>query len=248
MRNFLLFIALVGLAACQPAEEPMEEPEAAAVEEEEEEVSLNAVDVDADINTVELENEWVRVIRTKTPPGHVTNRHTHGGAVFVSLTGGTGKTTTDSGESAESESEVGDIGTTFDMMGVPHVTENLSEHETEGVMVELKIEDGTPLDPPSHDAVEVDAEHHTVEFENDLVRVVRMRYPEGYETPPHNHYPGVGIVLSDVRATSAPEGEDTEPAETAAGSVAWSDGFGEPHVTTNLGDEMHVVRVELKVQ
>ena len=89
---------------------------------------------------------------------------------------------------------------------------------------------------------------HKVEFENDLVRVVRMNYPEGYATPPHNHYPGVSISLSDVKATSAPEGEETETAEQEAGVAGWSDGGGDPHVTRNLGGEMHIVRVELKVQ
>ena len=115
-------------------------------------------------------------------------------------------------------------------------------------MVELKMEGGTPVDPPSHDAVEVDGDHHKVEFENDLVRVVRMNYPEGYATPPHNHYPGVGISLSEVKATSAPEGEETETVEQEAGVATWSDGGGDPHVTRNLGGEMHIIRVELKVQ
>lgn len=244
MRNLLVFLAVVGLGGCQPAADAPAEPAPAA----EEEVSLNAVDVDPDINTVEFENDWVRVIRIKTPPGHKSNRHTHDGGVYVGLTDSKGKSALDDGEVMESEGKAGDIGDTFEMIGVPHVSENVGDTEDEGVLVELKIDSGAPVAPPSHDAVAVDGEHHTVELENDLVRVVRMTYPEGYATPPHNHYPGVNILLSDAKATSAPEGEETEPVENEAGIAAWSDGGGDPHVTRNLGDEMHIVRVELKVQ
>lgn len=243
MKNILIFIVFVGLVGCQPADEP-----AATVEPEAkpEETSLNAVDVDSDINTVEFENDWVRVIRIKAPAGHTSNRHTHEGGVFVSLTDGKSKGTVDGGDTNETETKLGDIGNTFDMVGVPHVTENLGDAESEGVMVELKIEGGNPIDAPSHDAVEVDGEHHTVEFENDRVRVVRMRYPDGHATPPHNHYPGVNIVLSDSRVASGPEGEDVEAVETVAGTASWADG-GEPHVTRSLDGELHLVRVELKV-
>ena len=86
-----------------------------------------------------------------------------------------------------------------------------------------------------------------VEFENELVRVVRMSYPEGYATPEHNHYAGVNILLTDIRAASGPEGEESEPAENEAGFAAWAD-TGEPHITTNLGGEMMLIRVELKIQ
>lgn len=252
MGNWRVFTTALGLLAflgCQPTEETAPVPETETAEEE---TSLNAVDVDPDVNTVELENEWVRVIRVVTPPGHESSRHTHEPGVYVTLKGSKGKATFDGGEVLESESRRGDVGTTFDIVGTPfdivsiaHVSENVGETESEGVMVELKVHDGTPVDPPSHDAVEVDGEHHTVEFENDRVRVVRMNYPEGHETPVHNHYPGVNIVLSGTKAASGPEGEEAEPAEIEPGTVAWAEG-GEPHVTKNLGEEMHIIRVELK--
>jgi quercetin dioxygenase-like cupin family protein len=139
------------------------------------------------------------------------------------------------------------MGNTFEGGRGGHIEENFGETMSDGVLVELKKERGTPLDAPSHDAVEIDTDHHTVEFENELVRVVRMRYPEGYETPPHNHYPGVNIHLADFRAASGPEGEDVEPIEGKAGSTSWADN-GKPHVTRNLGGELHLVRVEIKVQ
>lgn len=254
MRTMLIFpalIALLSLFGCQPSDEaapagePAPETEAAPAGEE----SLDATDTDGDVYVVEYENDWVRIIRTKAPPGHKTNRHTHQGGVFITLDGSTGRATFDNGDVTETEAPSrGDVGNTFDMIGLPHVSENTGDSESTGVMVELKMESGTPVEPPSHDAVEVDGDHHKVVFENDLVRVVRTNYPEGYATPPHNHYPGVSFLLSDVKATSAPEGDETDIAEQEAGFATWSDGGGDPHVTRNLGGEMDIIRVELKVQ
>jgi hypothetical protein len=50
---------------------------------------------------------------------------------------------------------------------------------------------------PAPDAVTVDPEHHKVEFENDQLRVVRSTYPAGYETPLHDHLPGISITTKD---------------------------------------------------
>ena len=249
MRKTLISSALVFLFGCQPAEEqpPQAEPEEVAAPTEDQ--SLDATLTDGDVYVVEFENEWVRIIRATSPPGHKTNRHTHRGGVYVTLEGSPGRSTFDDGEVAESEApNPGDIGDTFAIAGLPHVSENLGDTPNTGVMVELKIEDGSPLDPPSQDAVVVDGDHHTVELENELVRVVRMHYPEGYSTPPHNHYPGVGIALNAVKATSSPDDDADDVVEQEAGAATWSDGGGEPHVTRNLGGDMHLIRVELKVR
>jgi quercetin dioxygenase-like cupin family protein len=228
MRSVLIVIVLAGVIGCQPAEEPAptESTERAMAP-----ASLNAVDVNPDIHEVEFENDLVRVIRTRRPAGHKSGMHTHMPGVYVSL----------------NEDTLGEVGNTFDNAGEEHETENTTDSERHSVMVELKVDSGTPVEAPSHDAVVVDGEHHTIEFENDLVRVVRMTYPEGYATPEHNHYAGVNILLTDIRATSGPEGEELEPAENEAGYAAWAD-TGEPHITTNLGGEMQLIRVELKIQ
>ena len=228
MRSFLIFTVLTGLIGCQSAEEPAatESTERAMVP-----ASLNAVDVEPDISKVEFENDLVRVVRTRRPAGHKSKMHTHLPGVYVSL----------------NEDTLGEVGNTFDNAGEQHETENTTDTESHGVMVELKVTSGTAVEAPSHDAVVTDGDHHTIEFENELVRVVRMTYPEGYATPEHNHYAGVNILLTDARAMSGPEGEESEPAENEAGLVAWADG-GEPHITTNLGGEMQLIRIELKVK
>jgi len=37
------------------------------------------------------------------------------------------------------------------------------------------------------DAVTADPKHYTVEFENDIVRILRVRLRAGDSTPPHSH-------------------------------------------------------------
>lgn len=246
MRHLVMVSFLSGLLGCHTAEEraaePLEETVTAAAP------SSNAVDVDPDTHRVELENDYVRVIRYRAPAGYQSNLHTHEGGAYVALTSSKSRTRLESGETIEGESRPGDAGVFFEFAGMKHQTTNLGETEVEEVLVELKVLEGaTPREPPSQDAVEVDPDHHEVEFENELLRLVRMTYPEGYVTPPHNHYPGVNVLVSDVRAASGPEGEEVEPVESPAGTAAWADA-GEPHVTRNLGGDMQLVRVEIKVR
>lgn len=256
MRN-LAIVAVFGMfTACQADDKPAVAPEADATTHRDEphephephEIDeLNAVDVDSDTHKVELENDRVRVIRYRAPAGYTSNQHTHLGGAYVSLSDSQSITTLENGETVAGESKFGDAGAFFEFAGVKHVTANVGESDVEEVMVEVKRQEGAPIAPPTEDAVLVDPDHHTVEFENDVIRLLRMRYPEGYVTPPHNHYSGVNILLTDVHVSSGPEGEDVAPTESEAGVASWADG-GEPHVTRNLGGPMELIRVELKVQ
>lgn len=47
------------------------------------------------------------------------------------------------------------------------------------------------------DAVTADSRHYTVEFENDIVRVLRVRLPAGESTPAHIHSAYCAIELTD---------------------------------------------------
>ena len=65
------------------------------------------------------------------------------------------------------------------------------------------------------DAVTADRRHYTLEFENDIVRVLRVRLPAGESAPAHAHAAYCAIELSD---SSLREG--TGPvAESKAGQV-----------------------------
>jgi len=95
------------------------------------------------------------------------------------------------------------------------------------------------------DGVEADPEHYTVEFENDKVRVIRIKYGPGEKSVMHTHGPNVAIFLttSTVRMT-LPDGTSTD-VTAEFGGTQWAD--AEEHLPENLGDEpMEVVLVELK--
>lgn len=97
----------------------------------------------------------------------------------------------------------------------------------------------------AEDAVTADPKHYTVEFENDRVRVIRVKYGPGEKSVMHTHGPNVAVFLSDISARMhLPDGTSVDiPAE--AGITQWAE--NEEHLPENLSDEpFEVVLVELK--
>ena len=95
------------------------------------------------------------------------------------------------------------------------------------------------------DAVKADPQHYTVEFENDKVRILRIKYGPGEKSVMHTHGPHAAIFLTDntVRMT-LPDGTSAE-ATGEAGATLWSDA-GE-HLPENLSDKpFELVLVEVK--
>ena len=95
------------------------------------------------------------------------------------------------------------------------------------------------------DAVKADPQHYTVEFENDKVRIIRIKYGPGEKSVMHTHGPHAAIFLTDntVRMT-LPDGTSAE-ATGEAGATLWSDA-GE-HLPENLSDKpFELILVEVK--
>ena len=79
------------------------------------------------------------------------------------------------------------------------------------------------------DAVTADSRHYSVEFENDIVRVLRVRLGAGESAPAHTHSAYCAIELSD---SSLREG--TGPvSESKAGQVFCGDALS--HAPQNVG-------------
>jgi len=97
----------------------------------------------------------------------------------------------------------------------------------------------------AEDAVKADPKHYTVEFENDKVRIIRIKYGPGEKSVMHTHGPHVAILLTenDTRMTSS---DGTSERETTKPGVAvWSDKT--EHLPENLSDQpLEVVLVEVK--
>ena len=97
----------------------------------------------------------------------------------------------------------------------------------------------------AQDAVVVDPEHYTVMFENDQVRVLKIRYGPNEESVMHEHPAGVAVYLGDMRGQfTLPDGQVLE-LEGKAGDAEWTDAGA--HLPKNLTDQpFELVLVELK--
>lgn len=97
----------------------------------------------------------------------------------------------------------------------------------------------------AQDAVAVDPQHYTVVFENDEVRVLRIRYGPNEESVMHSHPEGVAVFLTDGSGRfTMPDGEVVE-SEFTAGDVVWTEETS--HLPKNLSDQaFEVLQIELK--
>ena len=92
---------------------------------------------------------------------------------------------------------------------------------------------------------ERDPKHYTVEFENDRVRVVRIKYKPGEKSVMHSHPESVAVFLTDAHSKfTYPDGK-SEDIKAKAGSVQHMDAF--THLPENTSKKpFEVIQVELK--
>jgi len=95
------------------------------------------------------------------------------------------------------------------------------------------------------DAVVVDPQHYTVEFENEKVRVLRIRYGPREKSPMHSHPPLVGVFLTPHHSRhTLPDGQVLEM-QGNAGDVRYMGRID--HQPENLSDAaFELIAVELK--
>ena len=95
------------------------------------------------------------------------------------------------------------------------------------------------------DAVTADPDHYSVEFENDLVRVIRIKYGPGEHSVLHHHPAHCSVILSEVtwRMTDV-AGEVTENLASVGGVNC---GDADVHLPENASDDTgEVVLIEFK--
>jgi quercetin dioxygenase-like cupin family protein len=87
--------------------------------------------------------------------------------------------------------------------------------------------------------------HYKVEFENERVRVVRIKYRPGEKSVMHSHPESIAVFLTDARAKfTYPDGK-TEDINSSAGSVQHMDTF--IHLPESKSKKpFEVIQVELK--
>ncbi len=96
------------------------------------------------------------------------------------------------------------------------------------------------------DAAEVDPQHYEVEYENDRLRVLRVRFGPNEKSVMHSHPSGVVIMLSDCDfKTYLPQG----PVRHIMGKSGQVIGFDEPfdHLPENMSKKpFEAIFVEVK--
>ena len=95
------------------------------------------------------------------------------------------------------------------------------------------------------DAAKLDPKHYKVEFENDKVRVLRIKYGPGEKSVMHDHSEGVVVILNDQKAKFTQPNGESFTGSPKAGTVFWSKATR--HLPENIGsDTTEVIQVELK--
>ena len=97
---------------------------------------------------------------------------------------------------------------------------------------------------PVPDAVTADPAHYSVSFENELVRLLRVRYGAGEKSVMHRHSASCVIFLTDQTFNfTLPDGT-TEPASVPAGALGCGD--GNVHLPENIAADAQFIMVEFK--
>ena len=199
---------------------------------------------------LEFQNQWVRIIREKMGPRETAPRHQEPGSVVVFLTDQNIFETLENGSTRTVRHKAGEA--VWSPAGT-HKDENRSDATVESVIVEPKRATGGAAAPPSAaenklEAAVVDPKHYHVEFENDLVRVIRFPMEPHDKTLMHTH-PSTGAVivaLTDQHTRQTLADGTSREIRHKAGEAWW----GAPniaHQDENANDTRAVViRIELK--
>jgi quercetin dioxygenase-like cupin family protein len=184
---------------------------------------------------VEIENDWVRVLRVKQDPHERTPEQQHPDSVAVYLTD-------------VANHKAGDVAW-LEATKPPAATdaqENLSDHPVEYVLVELKP--GAPKAkgwPVALDPVKIDPAHHLVPIENARVRVLRTILEPHLQGPTHDHPSYVVVYLTELHTTMTMADGKQVDNPRRPGEIAWRDPYR--HTTENVGDRTAVeIQIELK--
>jgi quercetin dioxygenase-like cupin family protein len=223
-------------ADASAAAEPMPAPDAA------ETGSDDPTIVDPDHYAVEFENDAVRILRIKYGPGEESVMHSHPESVAVFLTDIDAQMTMPDGSTEQIAMAAGDV---IYGPGGAHQARNLSDSAWEVVEVELKPRESAQGEPGGPDATAVDPDHYSTEFENDSVRVLRIKYGPGEESVMHYHPDSVAVFVTEhLVEMTMPDGS-TQEIPASAGDALFIPGG--QHLPKNIADSAwELVLVELK--
>jgi quercetin dioxygenase-like cupin family protein len=193
---------------------------------------------------IELENQWVRVVRLKLGPQEETSVHSHPNIIAVLLTDAQINVTNADGTVQRLARKAGDV-LYQPEGGSAHSERNISDQPLEVVVVELKPGSAGSSAPVSLDPVKLDPEHHPVVLENNRVRAIRTILEPHLKSPMHEHPHYVVVYLTELHTTmKMADGREVDNPRRP-GEVAWRDAL--THETENIGAKTAVeIQIELK--
>ena len=155
---------------------------------------------------VKIDTARVRVLVATDQPHHPGAVHQHTmNRVMIYLGAGQMTLTAPGGKVEKVEFKAGDV--LWSPAGGPHVSENITDHAFQIVEIELKNKPRQAAAPMSKlDPLKVDPKHYTLEFENDQVRVLRVRFGPHEKGVLHEHtMDHVVVYLNDQARGKAGE-------------------------------------------
>ncbi len=186
--------------------------------------SQDAVAVAPGAYKVEIDNQWVRVLRLTLAPRQKAPSHSHPPEVIVWVTQQAGRT------------EFRPAATDADA--------NLTDSPLEQAVIELKKQPPTST-PITLDPVVLDPEYHKVLLDNQYVRAIRTVLEPGIKSPLHEHPHYVVVYITELHTTmKLGDGREVDNPRRA-GDIGWRDYM--KHETLNIGRQTAAeIQVELK--
>ena len=165
----------------------------------------DAVAADPARYAVLYENDVAHIIRVRFPAGARSVMHSHPAGCAIFYKDATLRMTSPAGAVRTYEYNAGDVscGDAYS-----HRPENVGR-DTEFVQVHLKnrqtfdhLQTGRSLVYPARikapDPIDADPAHYFVQFENDVVRLARIKVPGGVKTPMHAHLAYCIVEIRDM--------------------------------------------------
>jgi quercetin dioxygenase-like cupin family protein len=195
---------------------------------------------------VVVDNDQVKVLKVEVHPHQKTPPHSHAvSRVMIYLEAGKQSFDYEGGKHSVLEWKAGQA--LWSPASGTHVAEIVSDKPVTIVEVELKKPGpATAAAPGALDPVKVDPGHYKVEFENDQVRVLRVRVGPHESAPLHEHNRDrVVAYLTPYEARVSTEDGKSDRIEHKAGDVGW--GAYARHKEDNLAAQpFELIAVELK--
>jgi len=98
--------------------------------------------------------------------------------------------------------------------------------------------------PLADDSTVVDPSGHRIALDNEHVRILEVRVPEGASLSLHSHPPRVVVAIGSYRLKSTDDSGHTTIVDRRPGEVVWSD--GEDHMAEVVVGPVHAIEVEIK--